>query len=284
VGRAAARALNVIEAEHRPAIANNQRGTEAWITEIRKHLRERRFDQVREALAALSLRASQCPGLLNTHQSAWVNRNRWALMPVWSSPVRHGLVCLRRSNSNDEGFFRSTYANAEFTRRFNRQPPWSGNLSRALAKYGEDPPALLGMLQWVVCLRDIPVGLISLSNLDYTNSRAEFSIGFPSPYSNGISYIACLLALDFAFFRVGLNKVYGYIYESNDQALQNGYRIGFMEEGFLADHFHFPGQGFASVHVLGLTRRQAAENSRLVNAIRRRIGADWLKQAPQHLC
>jgi hypothetical protein len=219
VGRAAAGAVNEIAAEHRPAIANDQRGTEAWIAEIRKHLRERRFDRAREELAALSLRASQFPGMLNTHQSAWINRNRW------SSSVRHGLVCLRRCNSDGEGFFRSTYTNSDFTRRFNRQTPWSGNLSRALGRYGEDPPALLGMLQWVVCLRDIPIGLISLSNIDYSN----------------------------------------------------------IKEGFLTDHFKFPGQGFASVHVLGLTRRQAVENPRLVNAIRRRIGADWLKQTRQHL-
>lgn len=215
------------------------------------------------------------PQALTADQHLWLHRHLHVLSPKWSAPLSHGMVELRRCRRDDEAFFRQTFEDHRFTQQFNRQRPWSGDLARALHKFGQEPPALLKMLQWVVCWRGESVGLISLSHLDLANARAEFSIGFPSDRSAGISHKACLLALYFAYFVAGLNKLYGYVYEGNDHALQSALRIGFKHEGFLADHFRFPPNDFVGVHAIGLTKWQALENPELLRAAARRTGRDW---------
>jgi RimJ/RimL family protein N-acetyltransferase len=131
------------------------------------------------------------------------------------------------------------------------------------------------MLQWVVCVRDQPVGLISLSHIDLQNSRAEFSIGLPNSTASGVAHKACLLALHHTFFGVGLNKLFGYIYDGNEQALHAATRLGFREEGYLSEHFRLPPHGYVGVHAVGLTRQQALETPSLVRTVRRRLEQDW---------
>jgi RimJ/RimL family protein N-acetyltransferase len=245
------------------------------LTSIKADLQARRFEQARTRLVEVATWTRQNKSLLSAQQQAWVARHQWGLAPLWSEPVQHGVVSLRRCGADDAAFFRAVFQDTAFTNRFNRQRPWSGDLGRALHKFGHEPPALLKMLQWVVCLRSEPVGLISLSHLDLTNARAEFSIGFPQSMSAGISHKACLLAMHFAFCKAGLNKLYGYVYEGNDHALQSALRIGLKREGFLIDHFRFPPNEFVGVHLLGLTRRQALQNPGLVKAMARRTGHHW---------
>jgi RimJ/RimL family protein N-acetyltransferase len=257
-----------------PGLAVKQLAQQA-LTSIKADLQARQFEQARARLEEVATSARQDTSLLSAQQQAWVARHQWVLAPLWSEPVQHGVVSLRRCGANDAEFFRAVYQDAAFTNRFNRQRPWSGDLGRALQRYGQEPPALLRLLQWVVCLRDEPVGLISLSHLDLTNSRAELSIGFPQSMSAGISHKACLLALHFAFCKAGLNKLYGYVYEGNDRALQSALRIGFKQEGFLIDHFRFAPNEFVGVHVVGLTRKQALQNPGLVKTVARRTGHHW---------
>lgn len=250
------------------------------LLDIKNTLQQKQFGEARALLENVASRTAHNPALLSREQRAWVERQRWALAPLWWQPVQHGIVSLRRVSPNDEDFFRRVHQNTDFVTRFNRQRPWSGDLRRALLRYGQEPPALLGMLQWVVSRQDEPMGLISLSHIDLGNARAEFSIGFPGAMANGISHKACLLALHFSFFLAGLHRLYGYVYQDNEPALRAGERIGFRREGFLVDHFHFSAGGFVGVHVMGLTRQQAAQNPMLVATVRRRIGWDWGKPAP----
>jgi RimJ/RimL family protein N-acetyltransferase len=249
----------------------------ALLSEAKQCLERRDIEGAWSRLQEASSLASTQPSALSAQQHHWLRRHLYILSPLWSQPVRHGVVALRRCRQEDEAFFRSTFEDHSFTQRFNRQRPWSGDLARALHKFGQEPPALLRMLQWVVCLRDEPVGLISLSHLDLTNSRAEFSIGFPQSISAGISHKACLLALHFSFFVAGLHRLYGHVYEGNDPALQAAARIGFCREGFLVDHFRFQPGGFVGVHVVGLTRQQALSNGSLTQTVKRRIGQEWGK-------
>ena len=202
-----------------PGLSVKQLAQQA-LTSIKADLQARQFEQARTRLEEVATWARQNTSLLSPQQQAWVARHKWVLAPLWSEPVQHGVVSLRRCGANDAEFFRAVFQDTAFTNRFNRQQPWSGDLGRALHKFGHEPPALLKMLQWVVCLRSEPVGLISLSHLDLTNARAEFSIGFPKDMTAGISHKACLLAMHFSFFVAGLHRLYGHVYEGNDPALQ----------------------------------------------------------------
>jgi RimJ/RimL family protein N-acetyltransferase len=213
-----------------PGLAVKQLAPQA-LASIKADLQARRFEQARARLEEVATLARQDTSLLSEQQQAWVARHQWVLAPLWSEPVQHGVVSLRRCGENDAEFFRAVFQDTAFTNSFNRQRPWSGDLGRALHNFGHEPPALLKMPQGVVCLRSEPVGLISLSHLDLTNARAEFSIGFPKDMSAGISHKACLLAMHFAFSIAGLNKLYGYVYEGNDHALQSALRIGFQQGG-----------------------------------------------------
>ena len=248
---------------------------DAVLTEARQRLGRLDIEGAWSRLQEASSLASAQPSALSAQQHQWLRRHLYILSPLWSQPVRHGVVALRRCCQEDQAFFRRAFEDHSFAQQFNRQRPWSGDLGRALHKFGHEPPALLKILQWVVCLRDEPVGLISLSHLDLTNSRAEFSIGFPKDMSAGISHKACLLAMHFAFCKAGLNKLYGYVYEGNDRALQSALRIGFKQEGFLIDHFRFAPNEFVGVHVVGLTRKQALQNPGLVKTVARRTGHHW---------
>ena len=245
------------------------------LSEARQRLEQRDFTGAWSRLQAASALASVQRQDLSAEQHQWLRRYLLVLSPKWSEPVRHGIVELRRCGREDEAFFRQTFENQSFTQRFNRQRPWSGDLGKALNKFGHEPPALLKMLQWVVFRREEPVGLICLSHLDLAHARAEFSVGFPADMSAGISHKACLLALHFAFSVAGLNKLYSYVYEGNDHALQSALRLGFQQEGFLADHFRFAPDGFVGVHAVGLTKGQALANPELLRAVIRRTGRDW---------
>lgn len=241
----------------------------------RHDMAQRQYGPAAAKLAMLVRDAASNPSLLTGEQMQWLQTSLWVLSPRWSEPVCHGMVSLRRCKPEDADFFRASFQDQAFTHRFNRRRPWSGDLSRALLRFGQEPPVLLKLLQWVVCRHGQPVGLLSLSHIDPENGRAEFSIGLPSSNSAGIGHKASLLALHFAFFVVGFHKLYAYVYEDNKAALEAALHLGFKHEGFLVDHFKLPPSGHVGVHALGLTRQQALETPALMKAVRRRIEQNW---------
>ena len=119
------------------------------------------------------------------------------------------------------------------------------------------------------------LGLASLTSISLGNGKAEFSIGFPTAPHPLHGVLATLLAYDFAFFRLRLNKLYTYVYTDNAQALHNSLRVGLRQEGLLKDHFWLPPGEFVDVHALGLTRAQLLQDTRLLALARRRLGLRW---------
>ncbi len=213
--------------------------------------------------------------IMNATQRAHLINCLWELSPVWWSTVRHGSLSLRRCSPSDAHFLTACYQNQEFAQNFNRQKAWFGDLSKALYCYGTAPPLELGMLQWIVCLHGQPIGLASLSCLDQTNMKAEFSIGFPAAPPAGIGHKASLMAMHFGFFLINLNKLYTYVYADNVRAASLTERLGFRKEGVFHDHFHIPPYGYVDINAFGLTRNQAQRTRVLLRAAKRLIGQDW---------
>ena len=196
--------------------------------------------------------------------------------PVWWTPLGGGGISLRRTQAEDEAFYRACHADAGFVRRFNRQPPWTGDLSKALQSAGRASPLDLGAVHWVVCREGAgPIGLASLTSLNLPHARAEVALGFPGHASPMAAIKAMLLIYDFAFLRAGFNKLWSQVYRDNDEALHNSLRAGLRQEGLLREHLYLPPGEFVDVYLMGLTRRELLSDARLVSMARRRLGLQW---------
>jgi RimJ/RimL family protein N-acetyltransferase len=243
-------------------------------SEIKRLIELTQYKKAYETLCLLREQTQQGQTLSPTERQL-LRQQLWQLSPMWWTPIQHGSVLLRRCTASDAAFFSQCYADAQFTQAFNRQPGWKGNLSKVLNKFGHAPPAILGTLQWIICVQGTPVGLASLSSIDARNSRAEFSIGLPGVPPAGVAHKVSLLVMHFAFFTAGLNKIYAYVYEDNQKAHHDTKRLGFMHEGRLYDHYFLPPEGFVTVDTFGLTKAQALQNMHLVKIVRRCINQQW---------
>jgi diamine N-acetyltransferase len=104
-------------------------------------------------------------------------------------------------------------------------------------------------------LHHIPVGLLSLVNIDLANRRAEsarFLIG-DEDAARGIpaAVEAMKLLYTLAFDKIGLRKVYGIIFEDNALMIKWQLYLGMKEEGRLREHIFINGR-FQDVVCLGL--------------------------------
>jgi hypothetical protein len=100
-----------------PGLAVKQLAQQA-LTSIKANLQTRRFEQARTRLEEVATWARQDTSLLSAQQQAWVARHQWVLAPLWSEPVQHGVVSLRRCGADDAAFFRAVFQDASFTNRF----------------------------------------------------------------------------------------------------------------------------------------------------------------------
>lgn len=217
-----------------------------------------------------------CDRTVNADLIRAVRSGLWRLAPLWWAELKHGGVGLRRCHRDDADFFRTCFGDSSFQRQFNRRQPWRGDLAAALDNSGRLPPLRTGLLMWVIESKTSGrVGLASLSSIDTFNRRAEFSIGFPGEVPATLGAKVSLMALHFALVLMPLNKVYAYVYEDNTKALSDALRLGFVQEGMLRDHFNINGEGFVSVHQIGLTRAQIHSSERLKTLARRKIGQAW---------
>lgn len=98
-----------------------------------------------------------------------------------------------------------------------------------------------------------PVGLFGLLNIDYINKTAEdYSlIGDVSVKGKGIGYKAGILNLCYAFYELGLNKVWGTIEVGNEASLRRWRKMGGIVEGYLHDYV-WKGDRFADVYYVAI--------------------------------
>lgn len=228
-----------------------------------------RWDEARAALGRL-------PPNSDAATTASARSWRLRLAPFWWAPLSGPDTLLRRCRADDADFYRDCFASRDFAEQFNRQQPWTGDLGKALARAGSGPPLDLKALHWIVADgAGVAIGLATLTSLNLTHRKAEFSIGFPHPVGAMHSVTATLLVFHFAFFLARLNKLTAYVYRGNERALHNARRIGFQVEGLLKDHFHLPPGEFVDVHVLGLTRAQLLANQDVLRLAGRRLRVNW---------
>jgi ribosomal-protein-alanine N-acetyltransferase len=98
-----------------------------------------------------------------------------------------------------------------------------------------------------VCLikDDLFVGYVSLSDIDYRNRRAEWSgivIGDKEYRGQGCATEAVYLLLEYAFYELGMHRVWGSWLAANAVSLFLGKMMGFRHEGVLRDHLYKNGK------------------------------------------
>lgn len=83
----------------------------------------------------------------------------------------------------------------------------------------------------------IPCGTIGLLSVDIKNSKAEYYIamGETSLKGKGVSTQASRLILEYAFKKLGLNRVYLFTEVENIAAQRLFEKVGFIKEGYIRE-------------------------------------------------
>jgi len=202
--------------------------------------------------------------------------------PVWLQKLEGKQLYLRRYAEQDAGYLYHCYQNAVFMWQYNHsiprhQPPeeLAAQLRHAQIKH----PCQTGSINWVICRKttDQPVGLANLAEIQFLHRRAEFLIGLPDPadHATGIAVEASLLVMDFAFNRVGLNKLTTVVYDDNLASQKNTLQGGFVQEGYLREHIYDAASAkFIHVYGNGMTANDFRHNKRLSRLSQRLLGRD----------
>lgn len=96
-----------------------------------------------------------------------------------------------------------------------------------------------------------PVGLFGLLDIDYKNKTAQdYSlIGDLSTKGKGVGSKAGVLNICYAFYNLGLNKVWGTIEVGNIASLKRWRKMGGIIEGYLHDHICRDGKFYDAYYV-----------------------------------
>lgn len=95
----------------------------------------------------------------------------------------------------------------------------------------------------IVDEKDSYLGTISLKNIDYSNSNAEYAIVVKKEASGlGVGEWATKAILNIAFIEMKLNKVYLNVLADNIRAQRLYEKVGFAYEGELKEHVIINGQ------------------------------------------
>lgn len=98
---------------------------------------------------------------------------------------------------------------------------------------------------FAICLKsnDLHIGNVAIGNIDFINKHGMFSIFiYDIKYRyGGYGTESTLLLLDFAFFRLNLNKVHLRTSPSFKSAIKMYEKIGFVQEGLMRQHYYCGG-------------------------------------------
>lgn len=210
------------------------------------------------------------------------------LHPVWVLPIENERIRIRARTRLDRQFVTDCYANESFINNYNRYVASSFRQSKS--QHNAHHPDRLAVyknksIQWVIEKIDplnpgeiqyTPIGLASLAEIHLIHRRAEILIGFPDATKfNGtrIPSTAMLMILDFAFNRIGFNKLVSIVYTDNVHAQKSTLAIGFKQEGLLKNHLFDRKQNrWISVYQNAMLIEEFGENTQLAKLSKKLLG------------
>jgi RimJ/RimL family protein N-acetyltransferase len=101
-------------------------------------------------------------------------------------------------------------------------------------------------LNLAICLKEnsLHIGNVYLREINWVdrNCSSGFVIGEADHRGKGYGRQALRLLFDYAFLTLGLNRIYGYVFESNKASLRLCESVGYVVEGKLRKHVYKEGQ------------------------------------------
>ncbi|WP_217589415.1 GNAT family N-acetyltransferase [Lentibacillus saliphilus] len=96
--------------------------------------------------------------------------------------------------------------------------------------------------QFILTENGEKIGFVGLFSMNQRDRNAEFAIMIdPAQQGKGYAKSATRLALDYAFSRLNLHKVYLIVDKANEKAVHIYEKAGFQVEGELKEHFYVNG-------------------------------------------
>lgn len=107
---------------------------------------------------------------------------------------------------------------------------------------------------------EIPIGIVSLINIDPKNRNAEciIDIGEKEYWGKGYGSEGMKLLLDYAFYEMNLHRVSLKVFSFNDRATQLYHKIGFQQEGSSRQSLFRNGEWHDIIH-MGLLQNEYFE-------------------------
>ena len=112
---------------------------------------------------------------------------------------------------------------------------------------------------WIIEIKGIPIGLISLNQIDRRNKKATFAY-----YIGDLNYSIIAGRIhpylyNFAFFELGLNKLYAEVMEGNEGMMKMHLHYGFTHAATFKEHI-YKSDCFYDVEYFELLARHWKEN------------------------
>ena len=209
-------------------------------------------------------------------------QNYLEIDPAWIKPLDGEKLTLRRYSEADAEYLHQCYKNNTFMTQYNHYIPRHQRIEDLAIKLRETNakhPRQLKSIDWIIIKKATkqPIGIANLVEIQFHHRRAEFLIGFANPENHNKSYglEATLLVLDYAFNRVGLNKLITVVYSDNAFAQKNSLALGFVQESYLREQIMEPsGNKFLDLYGNGMTLNDFRNNKRILKLSRRLLGFD----------
>ena len=209
-------------------------------------------------------------------------QNYLEIDPAWIKPLDGEKLTLRRYSEDDAEYLHQCYKNNTFMTQYNHYIPRHQRIEDLAIKLRETNakhPCQLKSVDWIIIKKATgqPIGIANLVEIQFHHRRAEFLIGFANPENHNKSYglEATLLVLDYAFNRVGLNKLITVVYSDNAFAQKNSLALGFVQESYLREQIMEPsGNKFLDLYGNGMTLNDFRNNKRILKLSRRLLGFD----------
>ena len=169
------------------------------------------------------------------------------------------LVILTAIEREDLPFFKEWRNKEEFKKFFREHRELSSEMQEEwyLRKVLTDPTTMMFSIRRKEDQELL--GCCGLCYINWINRHSDLSlyIGFKEAYIDDLGYAdeSCKLLLDFAFYQLGLNKVWAEIYEFDTKKKALLRQLGFQTDGVLREHYYYEGR-YCNSLILSLLREE----------------------------
>jgi hypothetical protein len=248
-------------------------GVSDWLARLRAN---QELSKAQELIANLAGKFPESAGL--QYLLSWHD-------PIWWRPIEFGAITLKRRGPEHFNFLWPLVLDQDFSSLLKNIPPDLSpkDLLQILTREASSIIPEARLITWVVYKEGVPVGTTMFVNINFKNRSAEQVMGLLPGLGNPVdvanSYAASLC---FAFNSLGLNKVKGLIYTSNEKVALMQEKLGFTREGIFREAvWNEPQQKYLDQIQISMLYREFLENRVLQRYIGRQPRPAYLLERNQ---